>query len=75
MATTDDLTAISGKDVMTKTKLDPKVQAWITARWRHQLSHAHWPTARKLGMSPAKIGMLDDVPRLLMPRDDSEATR
>lgn len=75
MATTDGLTAVSGKDVMAKTKLNPKLQTWITARQHHRLSHAHRPTARELGMSPAMSGELDDVPRRIIPRDASEAAR
>jgi hypothetical protein len=45
---------------MTKKKTDPKLQAWITARTRHRLSHAHVQMARELGMNPAKLGGLDN---------------
>lgn len=45
---------------MAKTNLDPKLQAWITARQRHRLSHAHVQMARELGMNPAKLGGLDN---------------
>ena len=41
-----------------KTKLDPKLQAWVRARKRHHLSHAHVQMARELGMNPAKLGKL-----------------
>ena len=45
---------------MAKKKLDPSLQAWITARGRHRLSHAHVQMARELGMNPAKLGGLDN---------------
>jgi hypothetical protein len=45
---------------MAKKKLDPKLQAWVTARQRHHLSHAHVQMARELGMNPAKLGGLDN---------------
>lgn len=45
---------------MAKKKLDPKLQAWIVARQRHRLSHAHVQMARELGMNPAKLGALDN---------------
>ena len=41
-------------------KLDPKLQAWVRARKRHRLSHAHVQMARELGMNPAKLGKLDN---------------
>ena len=43
-----------------KKKLDPKLQAWIAARKRHHLSHAHVQMARELGMNPAKLGGIDN---------------
>jgi len=36
------------------------LQAWITARKRHGLSHAHVQMARELGMNPKKLGKLDN---------------
>lgn len=45
---------------MAKTKLDPRLQAWIAARRRHHLSDAHVQLARELGMNPAKLGGLDN---------------
>jgi hypothetical protein len=45
---------------MAKKKLDPKLQAWIEARKRHHLSHAHVQMARELGMNPAKLGSIDN---------------
>ena len=39
---------------------DQKLQAWIDARKRHHLSHAHVQMARELGMNPAKLGKLDN---------------
>jgi hypothetical protein len=41
-------------------KLDPKLQAWIDARRRHHLSHAHVQMARELGMNPEKLGKIDN---------------
>lgn len=38
----------------------PKLQAWIQARKRHQLSHAHVQMARELGMNPKKLGSIDN---------------
>ena len=34
--------------------------AWIAARKRHQLSHAHVQMARELGMNPQKLGKIDN---------------
>ena len=34
--------------------------AWIAARKRHQLSHAHVQMARELGMNPEKLGKIDN---------------
>jgi len=45
---------------MSKKKLEPKLQAWIEARKRHGLSHAHVQMARELGMNPAKLGRIDN---------------
>lgn len=45
---------------MPKKKLDPKLQAWVTARQRHGLSHAHVQMARELGMHPDRLGSLDN---------------
>jgi len=39
---------------------NPKTQAWIDARKRHHLSHAHVQMARELGMNPKKLGKLDN---------------
>ena len=41
-------------------KPDQKMQAWIDARKRHRLSHAHVLMARELGMNPKKLGKLDN---------------
>jgi hypothetical protein len=41
-------------------KLDPAMQAWIDARKRHHLSHAHAQMARELGMNPKKFGKIDN---------------
>jgi hypothetical protein len=41
-------------------KPNQKMQAWIDARKRHHLSHAHVQMARELGMNPKKLGKLDN---------------
>ncbi len=40
--------------------LPPKLQAWVDARRRHLLSHAHVQMARELGLNPRKLGKLDN---------------
>jgi len=45
---------------MNRPRLDPTLQAWIDARRRHHLSHAHVQMARELGMNPRKLGALDN---------------
>jgi hypothetical protein len=45
---------------MATKKVDPKQQAWIVARQRHRLSHAHVQMARELGMNPTKLGSIDN---------------
>lgn len=39
-----------------KKKLSPKDQAWVDARKRFHLSHAHIQMARELGMNPKRFG-------------------
>jgi hypothetical protein len=41
-------------------KPNQKMQAWMQARKRHHLTHAHVQMARELGMNPAKLGKLDN---------------
>lgn len=38
----------------------PGLQAWVDARSRHRLSHAHVQMARELGMNPKKLGSIDN---------------
>ena len=45
---------------MAKKKTDPKLEAWMAARKRHHLSHAHVQMARELGLNPAKLGKNDN---------------
>jgi hypothetical protein len=40
--------------------IPPGLQAWIEARSRHRLSHAHVQMARELGMNPKKLGSIDN---------------
>ncbi|HZE05427.1 MAG TPA: hypothetical protein VE127_09395, partial [Solirubrobacteraceae bacterium] len=40
--------------------LPPKLEAWVTARKRHRLSHVHVQMARELGLNPNKLGSLDN---------------
>lgn len=44
---------------MPATKPRQKLQAWIDARKRHRLSHAHVQMARELGPNPMKLGKVD----------------
>lgn len=37
-------------------KLSPQLQAWVDARKKFHLSHAHIQMARELGMNPKKLG-------------------
>ena len=41
-------------------KVDQRLQAWIDARKRHHLSHAHVQMARELGMNPKTLGKIDN---------------
>jgi hypothetical protein len=43
-----------------KNKPNQKMQAWIDARKRHDLSHAQIQMARELRMNPKKLGKLDN---------------
>lgn len=45
---------------MAKKKSDPKLEAWIAARKRHHLSHAHVQMAREMGLNPVKLGKIDN---------------
>lgn len=47
---------------MTQKRKKPsqKMQAWIDARKRYRLSHAHVQMARELGMNPKKLGKIDN---------------
>ena len=40
--------------------ISAKDQAWIEARRRHRLSHAHVQMARELGLNPKKLGGIDN---------------
>lgn len=44
-----------GKD---SSVLSPTAQAWVEARRRFHLSHAHVQMARELGMNPRKLGKI-----------------
>ena len=43
-------------DMAKQKKLPPELQAWVDARRRFHLSHAHVQMARELGMNPKKLG-------------------
>ena len=43
-------------DMAKQKKLPPKLRAWVDARKRFHLSHAHVQMARELGMNPKKLG-------------------
>jgi hypothetical protein len=38
--------------------LPPQIQAWVEARKRYHLSHAHVQMARELGLNPRKLGKI-----------------
>ena len=40
--------------------MPPRLSAWVTARKRHKLSHAHVQMARELGMNPKSLGKIDN---------------
>jgi hypothetical protein len=42
-------------------RIPDHLQAWITARKRHHLSHAHVQMARELGMKPKTLGKIDNA--------------
>jgi hypothetical protein len=41
-----------------KMKIPEKLQAWIDARKKYHLSHAHIQMARELGLNPRKFGKI-----------------
>ena len=41
-------------------RIPAHLEAWITARKHHYLSHAHVQMARELGMNPKKMGKIDN---------------
>jgi hypothetical protein len=41
-------------------RISERLQAWVDARKRHHLSHAHVQMARELGLNPAKLGKIDN---------------
>jgi hypothetical protein len=45
---------------MAKLVIPAKLQVWIEARKRFQLSHAHIQMARELGLNPKGFGKLDN---------------
>jgi hypothetical protein len=45
---------------MSRGRIPEQLQAWIDARKRHHLSHAHVQMARELGLNPKKLGKIDN---------------
>ena len=45
---------------MNPTKLPEKLQAWVDARKKHQLSHMHIQMARELGLNPKNFDRIDN---------------
>ena len=43
---------------MSKTGNQAKLEAWVAARKRFHLSHAHVQMARELGLNPKKLGKI-----------------
>lgn len=46
--------------MIARPRIPDHLQAWITARKRHSLSHAHVQMARELGLNPKKLGKLNN---------------
>ena len=42
------------------TKLPEKLQAWVDARKKHQLTHTQIQMARELGLNPKKFDRIDN---------------
>ena len=42
-------------------RIPAHLQAWITARKHHHLSHTHVQMARELGMNPKALGKIDNA--------------
>ena len=51
---------MSTGNVSGKAKPDQQAQAWLEARRRHRLSHAHVQMAREIGLNPKKLGKIDN---------------
>ena len=49
-----------GSNKRKRNAVPPALQAWIAARGRHHLSHAHVQMARELGMNPKKLSSIDN---------------
>ncbi len=47
-------------NAMKEKPLPPKLQAWIEARKKCRLSHAHIQMARELGLNPQKLGSINN---------------
>ena len=45
---------------MSRRRIPEQLQAWIDARRRHHLSHAHIQMAREMDLNPKKFGKLDN---------------
>jgi hypothetical protein len=58
---------------MPDNKLPTKLQDWVEARKRHRLSHAHVQMARELGLNPRKLGKLEVLRHLPLPRQLAHA--
>jgi hypothetical protein len=56
----DILASVGSTSKHRRKAIPPGLQAWIQARSRHHLSHAHVQMARELGMNPKKLGSLDN---------------
>ena len=51
---------MSTGNVSGKAKPDQQAHAWLEARRRHRLSHAHVQMAREIGLNPKKLGKIDN---------------
>lgn len=46
---------------------DSNLEAWIEARQRHQLTHAQVQMALELGLSPSRLGKIDELWKMPLP--------
>jgi hypothetical protein len=60
MRALDILASVGSTSKQKRKAIPPGLQAWIQARGRHHLSHAHVQMARELGINPKRMGSIDN---------------